>query len=78
VRWRAVTNLQLTEHLLGAIRSLPADDRQWLLSQLERDTEDRLLIRDLDQLAMTGGSFADLATEPDLYSFNHGEPVRPL
>ena len=73
-----MTNLQLTEHLLGAIRSLPADDRQWLLSQLERDTEKRLLTRDLDRLAMTGGSCADLATEPDLYSFNDGEPVRPL
>jgi hypothetical protein len=73
-----VTNLQLTEHLLGAIRSLPADDRQWLLSQLECDTEERLLARDLDRLAMAGGSFADLATEPDLYSFNEGEPVRPL
>ena len=78
MHWRAVTNPQLTEHLLGAIRSLPADDRQWLLSQLERDTEKRLLTRDLDRLAMTGGSFADLATEPDLYSFNDGEPVRPL
>ncbi|MEA5417045.1 hypothetical protein [Synechococcus sp. BA-132 BA5] len=59
-----MNNLQLTEHLLGAIRSLPADDRQWLLSQL-------------DQLAMAGGTFADLATEPDLYSFNDGEPIRP-
>jgi hypothetical protein len=78
VRWRAVSNPQLTGHLLGAIRSLPADDRQWLLSQLEHDTEERLLARDLDRLAMTGGSFADLATEPDLYSFNEGEPVRPL
>jgi hypothetical protein len=78
VRWRAVTNPQLTEHLLGAIRSLPADDRVWLLSQLEHDTEERLVARDLDRPAMAGGSFADLATEPDLYSFNEGEPVRPL
>lgn len=77
MRWSAVTNLQLTEHLLGAIRSLPDDDRQWLLSQLEHNTDERLLARDLDRLAMAGGTFADLATEPDLYSFNDGEPVRP-
>lgn len=77
MRWCAVTNLQLTEHLLGAILSLPADDRQWLLSQLGHNTEERLLARDLDRLAMAGGTFADLATEPDLYSFNDGEPIRP-
>ncbi|MBM5822904.1 MAG: hypothetical protein FJ082_10780 [Cyanobacteria bacterium K_Offshore_surface_m2_011] len=73
----AMTNLQLTEHLLGVIRSLPDDDRQWLLSQLEHNMDERLLARDLDRLAMAGGTFADLAIEPDLYSFNDGEPIRP-
>ena len=33
-----MTNPQLTENLLAVIRSLPADDRSWLLRQLEQDT----------------------------------------
>jgi hypothetical protein len=37
--WRgAMTNPQLIESLLAVIRSLPADDRRWLLKQLEQDS----------------------------------------
>jgi hypothetical protein len=71
-----MTMLQLTEHLLGAIRSLPADERQWLVDQLEQDSEEQVLALDLDRLAMAAGSFADLANEPELYLFSDGEPVR--
>ena len=71
-----MTILQLTEHLLGAIRSLPADERQWLVDQLEQDSDEQVLASDLDRLAMTAGSFADLANEPELYSFSDGEPIR--
>ena len=34
-----MTNPQLTENLLAVIRSLPADDRRWLLRQLEQDND---------------------------------------
>jgi len=71
-----MTILQLTEHLLGAIRSLPADERQWLVDQLEQDSDEQVLASDLDRLAMAAGSFADLANEPELYSFIDGEPIR--
>ena len=71
-----MTILQLTEHLLGAIRSLPADERPWLVDQLEQDSDEQVLASDLDRLAMTAGSFADLANEPELYSFSDGEPIR--
>lgn len=69
-----MTNPQLTENLLAVIRSLPADDRRWLLSQLEQDGSD-LSNGSLAELAMTGGAFDDLAAEPDLYSFSDGEAI---
>jgi hypothetical protein len=69
-----MTNPQLTESLLAVIRSLPSDDRQWLLRQLEQDRSE-LGHRALAQMAMAGGSFADLAAEPELYSFSDGEAI---
>jgi len=67
-------NPQLTENLLAMIRSLPADDRRWLLRQLEQDSND-LSHGALAELAMAGGAFDDLAAEPDLYSFLDGEAI---
>ena len=69
-----MTNPQLTENLLAVIRSLPADDRRWLLSQREQDSTD-LSNAALAELAMAGGAFDDLAAEPDLYSFSDGEEI---
>ena len=69
-----MTNPQLTENLLGVIRSLPADDRRWLLRQLEQDSS-KLSLDALAELAMAGGGFDDLAAEPDLYSFSDGEAI---
>jgi hypothetical protein len=50
----AMTNPQLTENLLAVIRSLPADDRRWLLRQLEQDSSD-LSHGALAEIAMAGG-----------------------
>ncbi|MEA5400250.1 hypothetical protein VB734_09385 [Synechococcus sp. BA-124 BA4] len=69
-----MTNPQLTENLLAVIRSLPADDRRWLLRQLEQDSSD-LSHGALAEMAMVGGAFDDLAAEPDLYSFSDGEAI---
>ncbi|QPN69976.1 hypothetical protein [Synechococcus sp. CBW1108] len=69
-----MTNPQLTENLLAVIRSLPADDRRWLLRQLEQDTSD-LSHGALAEMAMAGGAFDDLAAESDLYSFSDGEAI---
>ena len=69
-----MTNPQRTENLLAVIRSLPADDRRWLLRQLEQDSSD-LSHGALAEVAMDGGSFDDLAAEPDLYSFSDGEAI---
>jgi hypothetical protein len=69
-----MTNPQLTENLLAVIRSLPADDRSWLLRQLEQDNSD-LGQGALAEMAMAGGALDDLAAEPDLYSFSDGEAI---
>lgn len=48
-----MTNPQLTENLLAVIRSLPADDRRWLLRQLQQDNSD-LIHGALAEMAMAG------------------------
>lgn len=69
-----MTNPQLTENLLAVIRSLPADDRQWLLRQLEQDSSE-LSTCTLAEMAMAGGAFDDLTVEPDHYSFSDGKAI---
>ena len=56
------------------IRSLPDEDRRWLLEQLGQDTSD-LSSQELVELALMGQAFDDLAQEADLYSFTDGEPI---
>ena len=56
------------------IRSLPDEDRRWLLEQLGQDTAD-LSSQELAELALMGQAFDDLAQEADLYSFTDGEPI---
>ena len=56
------------------IRSLPDEDRRWLLEQLGGEAVD-LSSKDLAALTQAGQVFDDLAQEPDLYSFSDGEPV---
>ena len=69
-----MTNPQLTKNLLEVIRSLPDEDRRWLLEQLGGEAGD-LSSQDLAELTLAGQAFDDLAQEPDLYSFCDGEPV---
>jgi hypothetical protein len=69
-----MTNPQLTRNLLEVIRSLPDPDRRWLLEQLGQDSSE-LGNDELAQIAQAGQAFDDLAVEPDLYSFNDGEPI---
>ncbi|MFM7732673.1 MAG: hypothetical protein ACKO6F_04265 [Cyanobium sp.] len=69
-----MTNPQLTKNLLAVIRSLPDEDRRWLLQQLGQESAD-LRSQELAELALAGQAFDDLAEEPDLYSFSDGEPI---
>lgn len=69
-----MTNHQLTKNLLEVIRSLPDEDRLWLLEQLGGEAVD-LSSQDLAALTQAGQSFDDLAQEADLYCFSDGEPV---
>lgn len=66
-----MTNPQLTKNLLEVIRSLPADDRRWLLEQLGQDSAD-LSDGELAAMALAGQAFNDLADDPDFYSFSNG------
>lgn len=69
-----MTNPQLTKNLLEGIRSLPDEDRRWLLEQLGQDSAE-LSSQDLAELAQAGQAFDDLGQEPEFYSFTDGEPV---
>ena len=69
-----MTNPQLTKNLLEVIRSLPDEDRHWLLDQLDQDTAD-LNSQEMVELALMGQAFDHLAQEADLYSFTDGEPI---
>ena len=69
-----MTNSQVTRNLLEVIRSLPDADRRWLLEQLGQDCGE-IGSDELAQIAQAGQGFDDLAQEPDLYSFNDGEPI---
>jgi hypothetical protein len=69
-----MTNPQLTKNLLEVIRSLPDEDRHWLLEQLGQDSAD-LSSQELVELALMDQAFSDLAQKADLYSFTDGEPI---
>ena len=69
-----MTNPQLIKNLLEVIRSLPDEDRRWLLEQLGQDSAE-LSNQDLAELAQAGHAFDDLAQEPELYSSSDDEPV---
>ena len=55
-----MTNPQLTKNLLEVIRSLPDEDRHWLLEQLGQDSAD-LNSQELVELALMDQAFSDLA-----------------
>ena len=69
-----MTNPQLTKNLLEVIRSLPDEDRRWLLEQLGEESAD-LTSQELAELALMGQALDDLAQEADLYSFMDGEAI---
>jgi hypothetical protein len=69
-----MNNPQLTKNLLVVIRSLPDEDRHWLLEQHGQDSVD-LSSQELVELALMGQAFDDLAQEADFYSFTDGEPI---
>jgi hypothetical protein len=69
-----MTNPQLTKNLLEVIRSLPDQDRRWLLEQLGQGSAD-LNSQELAERAWMGQAFDDLGQEADLYSFMDGEAI---
>ena len=72
-----MTNPQLTKNLLEVIRSLPDEDRRWLLEQLGEDSAD-LSSQEVAELALMGQALDDLSQEADLYSFTEANRSWPL
>ena len=56
------------------IRSLPDEDRHWLLEQLGQDTAD-LNSQELVELDLVAQAFNVLAQKADFYRFTDGEPI---
>jgi uncharacterized protein (DUF433 family) len=68
-------NLQLVESLVQAIRSLSAAEQALLERKLFNDLPEPS-IQELMHLADKGGAFAFLHDEPEIYTFEDGEPIQ--
>jgi len=67
-------NLQLVESLIQLIQSLSADEQSLLLNKL-LDEIPYPSASEIMHLAERGGSFDFWRNEPEIYSFEDGEPV---
>jgi tRNA U34 5-carboxymethylaminomethyl modifying GTPase MnmE/TrmE len=70
-------NLKMVESIIQLIRSLPIAEQQLLEQRLSGELAEypEVTTQQLMMLAEKGGSFDFLHTEPDLYTFNDGEPI---
>ncbi|MCX5963990.1 MAG: hypothetical protein NT070_12860 [Cyanobacteria bacterium] len=72
-------NIQMVESIIQLIRSLPSAERQVLEQRLadEELTEyPEVTTEELMLLSERGGSFDFWHDEPDLYTFEDGEPIQ--
>jgi hypothetical protein len=71
-------NLQMVESIIQLIRSLPIAERQVLEQRLAIELTEypEVTTQELMMLAETGGAFDFLYYEPDLYTFEDGEPIQ--
>lgn len=67
-------NTQLVESLIQVILSLSPEERKLLETKLFWDSSEPTT-HEIMQIAQSGGAFDFLADEPDLYSFEDGEPI---
>ena len=74
IQTNQAVDLQLVESLVQAIRSLSAAE-QALLERKLFDDIPYPSIEDLTNIADKGGAFDFLHEEPDIYTFEDGEPV---
>jgi hypothetical protein len=67
-------NTQLIDSLAQVIRALPTEERAALTEKLFFD-HTYPTTQEITNLALRSGSFDFLASEPDLYSLEDGEPI---
>jgi hypothetical protein len=70
-----ITNNQLVDSLVGLIRALPPAEQNLLAEKLFFESSDYPSSQEIANLSVVGGSFDFLASEPDLYDLDDGEPV---
>jgi hypothetical protein len=68
-------NTQMVESIIQLIRSLPRAERELLEQRLAEELPE-LTTHDLMYLADKGGSFDFWHDEPDIYTFEDGEPIQ--
>lgn len=67
-------NTQLVESLIQVILPLSPEERKLLETKLFWDSSEPTT-PEIMKLAQSGGAFDFLVDEPDLYSFEDGEPI---
>jgi Tfp pilus assembly pilus retraction ATPase PilT len=68
-------NTQMVESIIQLIHSLPRAERELLEQRLAEELPE-LTTQDLMYLADKGGSFNFWHDEPDIYTFEDGEPIQ--
>jgi hypothetical protein len=71
-------NLQMVESIIQLIRSLPIAEQQLLEQRLSGELTEypEVTTEELMLLSEKGGSFDFWHNEPELYTFEDGEPVQ--
>jgi hypothetical protein len=71
-------NLQMVESILQLIRSLPVAERQLLEQRLSGELTEypEVTTEELMLLSEKGGSFDFWHNEPEIYTFEDGEPIQ--
>ena len=68
-------NLQMVESIFQLIRSLPKTERTILEQRLAEEDLDEFSTEELMELSTKGGAFDFWHDEPELYTFEDGEPI---
>ena len=69
-------NLQMVESIFQLIRSLPQTERKVLEQRLAEENLVGFSTEELMELSAKGGAFDFWHDEPELYTFEDGEPIQ--
>ena len=69
-------NFQMVESIFQLIRSLPQTERKILQQRLAEEDSGEFSTEELMELSAKGGAFDFWHDEPELYTFEDGEPIQ--